>query len=78
MHHFVRSTELDNFCWELLLQQCRTFVRHASGAASASAGAHDDCVMAMAIALAVREQSHQSQNGQESRWASFEMGMVQK
>jgi len=61
-----------------LLQQCRTFVRHANGAASASAGAHDDCVMAMAIAIAAREQgcASQSQNGQESRWASCEMGTV--
>jgi hypothetical protein len=37
-----------------LLQECRTFVRHADGNAAAAGGAHDDCVMAMAIALAVR------------------------
>jgi hypothetical protein len=37
-----------------LLAECRTFVRHQDGAAAASAGAHDDCVMAMAIAQAVR------------------------
>lgn len=37
-----------------LLQECRTFVRHPDGNAAAAGGAHDDCVMAMAIALAVR------------------------
>ena len=39
----------------LLLNECRTFVRHADGSSSAAAGAHDDCVMAMAIAWAARE-----------------------
>ncbi|WP_158752281.1 terminase [Acidobacterium sp. S8] len=39
-----------------LLQECRSFVRHRSGKVSASAGAHDDCVMAMAMALCVREE----------------------
>jgi Terminase RNaseH-like domain len=38
-----------------LLNECRTFVRHADGGSAAMAGAHDDCVMAMAIALAARE-----------------------
>ncbi len=37
-----------------LLNECRTFVRHADGSSAAMAGAHDDCVMAMAIALAAR------------------------
>lgn len=37
-----------------LLEECRTFVRRADGNAAAADGAHDDCVMAMAIALAVR------------------------
>ncbi len=37
-----------------LLEECRTFVRHADGTCSAAAGAHDDTVMAMAIAQAVR------------------------
>ncbi|QNI31620.1 terminase [Alloacidobacterium dinghuense] len=37
-----------------LLQECRSFVRHRNGKIGASAGAHDDCVMAMAIALCVR------------------------
>jgi hypothetical protein len=39
-----------------LLQECRTFVRHVDGSAAAAEGAHDDCVMAMAIALAVRRE----------------------
>ncbi len=39
-----------------LLEECRTFVRHLDGNASAADGAHDDCVMAMAIALAVRRE----------------------
>jgi hypothetical protein len=39
-----------------LLEECRTFVRHADGTAAAAEGAHDDCVMALAIALAVRRE----------------------
>jgi hypothetical protein len=39
-----------------LLAECRTFVRHLDGTAAAAAGAHDDCVMAMAIAHAVRNE----------------------
>jgi hypothetical protein len=38
-----------------LLNECRTFVRHPDGSSSAAAGSHDDCVMAMAIALAARQ-----------------------
>jgi len=37
-----------------LLHECRTFVRQADGSTGAMAGTHDDCVMAMAIALQVR------------------------
>jgi hypothetical protein len=37
-----------------LLEECRTFVRRRDGKAAAAAGSHDDCVMAMAIALSVR------------------------
>ena len=37
-----------------LLAECRTFVRQNDGRTGAAAGAHDDCVMAMAIALQVR------------------------
>ena len=37
-----------------LLAECRSFVRHGNGKIGARAGAHDDLVMAMAIALAAR------------------------
>jgi hypothetical protein len=43
------------FLGKRLLEECRTFVRREDGSAAAASGAHDDCVMAMAIALAVRE-----------------------
>jgi hypothetical protein len=39
-----------------LLEEMKTFVRHADGHAEAADGAHDDCVMAMAIALGVRRE----------------------
>jgi hypothetical protein len=39
-----------------LLEECRTFVRREDGNAAAADGAHDDCVMAMAIALEVRRE----------------------
>ena len=39
-----------------LLGELRTFVRHSDGNAAAAEGAHDDCVMAMAVALAVRRE----------------------
>lgn len=37
-----------------LLAECRTFVNMQGGRTGAASGAHDDCVMAMAIAHAVR------------------------
>jgi hypothetical protein len=37
-----------------LLRECRSFVTAAGGRAGAASGAHDDCVMAMAMAMAVR------------------------
>ncbi len=43
------------FASKRLLQDCRSFVRHGDREPSAAAGAHDDTVMAMAIALIVRE-----------------------
>lgn len=42
------------FSSERLLRECRTFVRHRNGKVAAQNGEHDDCVMAMAIALQVR------------------------
>jgi hypothetical protein len=37
-----------------LLEECRTFVTGASGKMGAANGSHDDCLMAMAVAQAVR------------------------
>lgn len=55
-----------------LLTECRTFVRHQDGAAAAASGAHDDCVMAMAIAQAVRlEQGGRPRQCQEMEFASL-------
>ena len=39
-----------------LLGDMKTFVRRADGQGAAAEGAHDDCVMAMAIAMAVRRE----------------------
>ncbi len=39
-----------------LLGELKTFVRHPDGHGAAADGTHDDCVMAMAIALAVRRE----------------------
>ncbi len=44
------------FMSERLLRECRNFVRVANGRLEARAGEHDDCVMAMAIALAARQE----------------------
>jgi len=52
----VLMVEPELFQSPRLLQECRTFVRHADGTAAAADCAHDDCVMAMAIALAVRRE----------------------
>jgi len=37
-----------------LLGECRTFVTGAGGRSGAANGAHDDCLMAMAMGQAVR------------------------
>ena len=57
--HFiaVMEDEPNLFSSERLLRECRTFVRREDGAPGAAAGAHDDCIMATAIALAVRQES---------------------
>ena len=52
----VMSTNPELFYSPRLLEECRTFVRRSDGNAAAADGAHDDCVMAMAIALAVRRE----------------------
>jgi hypothetical protein len=46
-----------------LLEECRTFVTHANGRTGAASGAHDDCVMAFAIAQAVRKELRYSRRG---------------
>jgi hypothetical protein len=38
-----------------LLREFRTFVKHPDGNSGAATGTHDDCVMAMAIAMEVRQ-----------------------
>ncbi len=50
------ATRPEMFYSPRLLDECRTFVRRADGSAGAAEGAHDDCIMAMAIALAVRNE----------------------
>ncbi len=58
-----------------LLEECRTFVRHPDGNAAAAEGAHDDCVMAMAIALAVRrEDAGRGAKKRMLQTASLEVG----
>jgi hypothetical protein len=52
-----------------LIEECRTFVRRPDGSAAAADGAHDDCVMAMAIALAVRREDA----GRGARKRGFEL-----
>jgi len=56
-----------------LLEECRTFVRQADGNTAAAEGAHDDCVMAMAIALAVRQEDA----GQGLKRRALETGSLQ-
>jgi hypothetical protein len=53
------------------LQECRAFVRHVDGSAGAAAGAHDDCVMAMAFAQWVRLLQQSKFGAREIRFASF-------
>ena len=48
--------EPERFMSRRLLAECRSFVRLANGSSGAQSGAHDDRVMAMAIALAAREE----------------------
>jgi hypothetical protein len=46
-----------------LLGECRTFVSMAGGRTGAVSGAHDDCLMAMAVAQAVRAELVEKKNG---------------
>ena len=45
-----------------LLAECRTFITAANGSTGAASGSHDDCLMAMAIAQAVRAERVQNTN----------------
>lgn len=51
------ATDSRLFNSTVLLEECRTFIRHENGTASAAAGAYDDAVMAMTIALAARSET---------------------
>lgn len=44
------------FSSERLLRECLTFVRHRNGKMAAQNGEHDDCLMAMAIAIQARRE----------------------
>ena len=68
----VLATEPTLFRSPRLLNECRTFVRHADGSSAASSGAHDDCVMAMAIALAARR----AEAGEFSRKTAIELSSL--
>jgi hypothetical protein len=48
------------FLSKRLLEECRSFITHAGGRTGAARGAHDDCVMAMGIAQAVRAERLES------------------
>ncbi len=50
----ILSVKPQLFQSERLLAECRTFIRRADCGSGSSSGSHDDCVMAMAIALAGR------------------------
>jgi hypothetical protein len=39
-----------------LLEELKTFVRDSKGHTGAAAGQHDDCVMAMGMAMAIRSE----------------------
>src|SRR5271165_401493 len=55
-----------------LLGELKMFVRHADGHGAGAEGAHDDCVMAMAIAMAVRREDA----GRVSRKRVLEVGSL--
>jgi hypothetical protein len=45
----------ERFMSRRLLEECRSFVRHGDGKIAAADGAHDDAIMAMAMAWAARD-----------------------
>ena len=54
-------------CDEETLAEMSTFVRTPSMRAEAESGAHDDCVMAAAIALMIRDQQDYAVEKQEKK-----------
>ena len=52
----VLSEKPELFNSARLLRELRTFVRHSDGRHAAATGTHDDCVMAMGVALLAREE----------------------
>ncbi|HZC44146.1 MAG TPA: terminase [Acidobacteriaceae bacterium] len=54
------TTRPEIFSSSRLLAECQTFVRLHDGRTGAAAGVHDDCLMAMAIALQVRAEVTES------------------
>jgi hypothetical protein len=70
----VLMEQPDLFQSPRLLAEMKTFVRHADGHPAASEGAHDDCVMAMAIALGARKEDSGRGAKRRVRMASVSMG----
>jgi hypothetical protein len=66
----VLAAEPQLFNSPRLLHECRTFVRRADGSAAAAPGTHDDCILALAVALAVRAEAR------PARARPLELGML--
>ncbi len=69
----VLATEPELFRSRRLLSECRSFVRHPDGSTGAANGTHDDCVIAMGIALAVRRKIAGRRSASWSEPASLPM-----
>ncbi len=66
----VLSEEPRLFRSPRLLNECRTFVRGADGNTRAAPGTHDDCVIAMGIAWAVRR-AEAGRTERPMEWGSY-------
>ena len=64
----------ERFMSRWLLGECRTFTSDEGGRAGAAAGAHDDLVMAMAIAQAVRAEVLARGSGRAASWPGVSAG----
>jgi hypothetical protein len=66
------ASMLGNWPWMFnsprFLEECRTFVRHPDGSTSATSGSHDDTVMAMGIAQAVRQEMPMRLNAEKNAY----------